>query len=120
MKLRLNKEVFSQDSSKEFRELMSREDKTWNWYYISLNPIITIKEVVFHPNFPWNWEGLSRNPSITMKDILSHMELPWQWWCLSRNLSIGFRDILDNMGMRWNGYEGIVGDVLYFCCVFCV
>ena len=29
------------------------------------------------PEKPWNWYGLSCNPNITLKDILNHPEKPW-------------------------------------------
>ena len=36
-------------------------DKSWNWYYISLNPNITWEIIRDNPEIPWNWATISYN-----------------------------------------------------------
>lgn len=61
-----------------------------------MNPGITMKDVVAHPDRNWNWTGLSLNPSITMKDILFHMDKPWDWYILSMNRFMHSPDVQRN------------------------
>ena len=38
-------------------------EKSWDWYLLSRNPLITIRDVLDHSYLPWNWYYLSRNPN---------------------------------------------------------
>jgi hypothetical protein len=61
-------------------------DKNWDWYGISSNPNITMKDINDNPDKPWDWDFISKNPNITMKDILENPDKPWNWYVISRNL----------------------------------
>ena len=37
-------------------------DKPWDWYRLSGNPNITMRDVLAHPDKPWNWSQISSNP----------------------------------------------------------
>ena|ERR1700731_4758634 len=78
-------------------------NKNWDWYELSRNPNITIREVLTHPYELWNWECLSANPGITMKDVLVYPNMPWRWDWLSQNPE--FKGIIS---MRW-GRSSITG-----------
>ena len=77
-------------------------DKKWDWYWISCNKGITMKDILDNPDKPWNWEWISSNPNITMKDINNNPEKPWNWESISRNPSITIKDINDNHELPWN------------------
>jgi hypothetical protein len=36
-------------------------DKPWNWYWISLNPNITMSDIEKYPDKPWKWYWISSN-----------------------------------------------------------
>src|SRR5690606_13426821 len=57
----------------------------WQWAWVSMNPNITMKDVLATPDKGWDWRWLSKNPRITMKDVLSHPDKNWNWWNLSVN-----------------------------------
>ena len=44
-------------------------DKDWDWYQISKNPNITMKDILNNSDKHWNWREISMNQNITMKDI---------------------------------------------------
>jgi hypothetical protein len=44
-------------------------DKPWDWYFISSNPNITMKDIEKSPDKPWSWDYISNNPNITTKFI---------------------------------------------------
>ena len=50
-------------------------NKSWNWYSISRNLGITMKDINGHPDKPWGWDSISMNPNITMKDILNNPDI---------------------------------------------
>lgn len=60
-------------------------DKPWNWGDLSMNPGITIEDMLAHPDKPWKWGWLSLNPTITMKNVVAHADKPWNWLDLSMN-----------------------------------
>ena len=77
-------------------------DKPWDWYRLSYNSNITMKDVLNNPDKPWDWSGLSYNKNITMNDILNNPDQPWDWSCLSLNKNITIKDILNNPDKPWD------------------
>lgn len=73
----------------------------WDWYDISKNPNITIKDVLNYPEKPWNWNALSSNPNITLADLLKHPYLQWNWWHLTVHPNITVTDILAHPELPW-------------------
>jgi hypothetical protein len=84
------------------KDVLDHPDKPWCWPALSCNPSITLKDVLAHPDKPWNWYMLSRNPSIPLKDVLAHPDKPWDWGLLSFNPSITMKDVLDNPDKPWS------------------
>ena len=54
----------------------NNSDKQWNWYFISLNPNITM-EIINNPDKPWDWKCISHNPNLTIKMINDNPDKPW-------------------------------------------
>ena len=50
-------------------------DKPWNWRFIS-NVNLTMEFINNHPNKKWNWKNISLNPNITLHDILNNQDKP--------------------------------------------
>ena len=73
--------------------LQKYPDKQWDWYYLSRNSIITMKDILNNPDKPWDWSMLSSNKNITIKDLLNNPDKPWDWSMLSshnKNITIEF------------------------------
>ena len=68
----------------------------WNWAWLSINPNITMKDVLENPDKNWNWDYLSENPNVTMKDVLENPDKLWDWEWLSSNPNITIKDVLEN------------------------
>lgn len=83
----------------EFIELIKLNlSKPLDWKKISMNPNITIKNVIDNPNLPWNFECICRNPNITPQTVAKNPNLPWDYSELinNRNWNVFFIDnILD-------------------------
>ena len=62
-------------------------DKHWDWYWLSQNPNITWDIVRANPDKPWSWYGLTKNPNITWDIVRANLEKPWSWFWLSQNSS---------------------------------
>ena len=43
-------------------------DKSWNWFEISRNPNITMKNINDNPDIDWDWSEISRNPFTKEKE----------------------------------------------------
>ena len=64
-------------------------EKPWDhWFYISMNPNLTMEFIEKHPEKPWSWHWISQNPNITMEMIEKHPEKSWDWEDISRNPNI--------------------------------
>lgn len=99
-----------------------------NWFSLSKNPRISVKDVFQHPELPWDWKGLSRNPTILsdhnfVKEQLSKMDkeyliktmpIPFLlqhsihyffshifWKCVVFNPTLTTQFVLDNLFEDW-------------------
>ena len=69
--------------------ILDNPDKDWDWYYISSNPNITMKDILDIPDKPWDWywnwgEAISFNPNITM-DIIGYYSRHLNWEGIAQN-----------------------------------
>ena len=69
---------------------------------MSLNPNITMKFVLSHPDEAWGWRYLSGNCGITMQDVQSHPEKPWNLGWMSHNPNLTMEFVLANESQSWN------------------
>jgi hypothetical protein len=101
-------------------------DLDWNWPAICFNYVVTIKDLLDHPNFdkwvwsslsiiipykdivanpelPWNWKSICFNSTLTIKDILTPAEasFPWDWEALSVNSAFSVCDIWRTRHLPW-------------------
>lgn len=68
---------------------------TWNCAYLSLNPNLTVKDIVARwDKGEWSIHRLSMNPSVTLEDVLAHKDWRWNYIELCRNENIRLDDIL--------------------------
>lgn len=101
----------------------------WDWYCLSLNKNITITDVVSHPELSWNWWWVSQKPGITIELLRAYRNLPWDWgrvsayaratvtdminspdipWvyrCVSENPNVTIADVKCNSSLWWNWLE---------------
>ena len=56
----------------------------WNFYFLSMNGAILMKDVKNNLNLPWNFKAMSQNPSITYIDIFLNPDFDWCYKCLSK------------------------------------
>ncbi len=107
---------------------MINKNRHCNWFSLSKNPRISVKDVSHHPELPWDWKGLSRNPTILsdhnfVKQNLSKMDkeqliktMPLSflmyhsfhyffsyifWKCISVNPTLTTKFVLDNLQEDW-------------------
>ena len=63
---------------KRILKLRNTINKEWSTYFF--------KFIQDNPIQNWNWYSISRNPNITMKNIKDNPEKPWDWNIISSNL----------------------------------
>ena len=107
---------------------MINKNHNCNWFSLSKNSRISVKDVSQHPELPWDWKGLSRNPTILsdhdfVKQNLSKMDkeqliktMPVSflmfhsfhyffsyifWKCISSNPTLTTQFVLDNLQEEW-------------------
>jgi hypothetical protein len=81
--------------------ILAFKDENWNWQNISAKANINFTK---YPDFPWDWSALSVNPNLTIKDIIStknSTEL-FEWIDVSRHKNITMIDIENNPTLPWD------------------
>ena len=71
-----------------------------DWYYISLNPNITMEFIEKYPDKPWDWGYISQNPNITIEFIEKYHDKPWNWKALSGNKFQKDYNLMKKMKLR--------------------
>ena len=59
--------------------------KPWDWYWISMNPNLTMEMIEKNATKPWDWDYISMNRNITMEMIEKNPTKSWDWNNISRN-----------------------------------
>jgi YD repeat-containing protein len=55
-----------------------------------------------NPDLPWDWKSASLNPNITVDDVLNNREIPWDWDYVSMMSSLREDQICDNPDIPWD------------------
>src|SRR5665811_98509 len=93
-----------------FHKIPTNYEERKFWSALSINPNLTINDVIKYKNRPLNWSSISANPSITPYDVETYPELPWIWGTesndyimgLSNNPNITEEFILMNLEKPWS------------------
>ena len=98
--------LLSQNPNITLKDVLAHNSssKTRNLYWLSQNSNITMEDVLAHPDKLWSWYGLSQNPNITMKGVLTKSDKPWNWYELSMNPSITMAFVLAHLDKPWSWY----------------
>jgi hypothetical protein len=69
-------------------DVMQDMDKQWNFSILTERSTTYMRDIDNHPDFPWDNISLSRNPNITMEDIETHTNIKWYLTGLSDNTNL--------------------------------
>jgi len=87
-------------------EISDREHKKINWSYVSRNPKFDLAYMESRPDLPWDWPAASVNPSITLKDMLATRSAhKWDFAEATRNPAVTLADIAAHPDLPWNYAE---------------
>jgi len=79
---------------------------------VSYNPNITWN-IIISNNWDWDWSLLSLNPSITVDDIISNSDYPWDWYQASDKFRNRADYVFENMHHNWCWSSVLYGNITW-------
>lgn len=98
----LQDDKFNLSSSTEINWSIVRDYPTihWNWSKLTINPSISLHDILNNHQYPWNWDKLSYHKELTKGDIIANK--PWNWPYLSKRFNIPWNEIHNNNQLNYN------------------
>jgi hypothetical protein len=83
-----------------------------NWYDLSINGNIRVRDLVANDDLPWWWDKASSNKSLDIQAVIDGMknaDISWDWVLVSRNPGITIDDVINHPELPWD-YHGLDGN----------
>ncbi len=74
----------------------------WNWYSLSINNNIKVKNIIKNSELPWIWNIMHQRNDITIEIVMHYKHLPWNWDRISHWTTLTWKMIVNNKNISWN------------------
>ena len=95
-------EKMSLNPSISLNDIVANPGIRWNWHAVSSREDLQLSFVLKHDKLPWNWNRISANKNITWEMVEKNPDLPWCWFWLSDNPNITSEIVLSNLDKPWD------------------